>query len=218
MSPTHHPSEELLRAYAMGSGEQALDLAVASHLARCPACQEQVAELEAIGGALLSGLSGIELSEGALTATLARLDEAPPPARARPEAPSWLQGLDLPGPLLDLSAELGPWSTIWPGIRRIELPLTLGDEPVALVGMKAGTEIPEHDHSGLELNLVLAGGFDDVEERSPYLPGDVSLRGPGDLHTVRVHDDGECVVLVVRSGRMIASNLRARLGAWITGM
>ncbi len=218
MSPTHHPTEELLRAYALGSGEQALDLAVAAHGARCPVCQVQVQELEAIGGALLSRLPSGGLPAWALEAALARLDEAPPAERARPEAPSWLRHLDLPGPLLDLCDQLAPWSTIWPGIRRIELPLSLDGERLALVGMDAGTEIPEHDHGGLELNLVLAGGFDDVQERAAYLPGDVSCKEPGQVHTVQVHGDGECVVLVVRSGRLVPRNLKGRLGAWITGM
>ena len=53
MSLSHHPSEALLLDYALGSLAEGWSLAVAAHLSLCPMCRQQVAEMEALGGALM---------------------------------------------------------------------------------------------------------------------------------------------------------------------
>ena len=54
--PVHHPSEARLLDYASGALPEPMALLIATHLALCPACRRTVAELEAVGGALLEAL------------------------------------------------------------------------------------------------------------------------------------------------------------------
>jgi len=85
MSPAHHPSEELLLAYAGGAADEATSLIVAAHLAYCAVCRLQSQRLDALGGSLLQDLSPVPMAGGALDAALARLDGIKPFERpARP--------------------------------------------------------------------------------------------------------------------------------------
>ena len=79
--PRHHPPETLLLEYATGALHEAQALAVATHLAYCPACRRQARLLDELGGALIDTLPPEPLPPDALSALIARLDEAPiPPA------------------------------------------------------------------------------------------------------------------------------------------
>ncbi len=66
MSTTHHPGEELLLAHASGAADEALSLIVGTHLALCPECRGKVARMETLGGALLSDIAPVAVSDGAL--------------------------------------------------------------------------------------------------------------------------------------------------------
>ena len=54
MSAFHHPSDALLLDYATGYLGEGWSLAVATHVSMCSTCQESLAEMEAIGGAMLA--------------------------------------------------------------------------------------------------------------------------------------------------------------------
>ena len=71
--PSHHPGDTLLIDYAGGALCEGASLAVATHMAFCPACRHAVAEMEAIGGALLDDLEPEPLSAGCLEALMALL-------------------------------------------------------------------------------------------------------------------------------------------------
>ena len=85
--PTHHPGDALLLDYASGGLGEGPALVVASHMTLCPNCRASVAELEAVGGALLDGIEPEPLSPGCLDRVLARRDEEEPspPPPAQPE-------------------------------------------------------------------------------------------------------------------------------------
>ena len=72
MTINHHPSEDLLLAYAAGDLGEAWSLLIATHLALCPVCRGAVRDAEAIGGALIDELAPEELSRDALEKTLVR--------------------------------------------------------------------------------------------------------------------------------------------------
>lgn len=214
---SHHVPEELLLAYVAGNSPEAVSLAVAGHLARCAECQLRSRLLEDVGGLLLDEMPGEPLSEGSLDAVLARLDEEPDPDPAPAEVPGFLAGLPLPGPLKPYLAGAKGWKTVLPGIRRVELPLAMGGVPVNLMALRGGITIPEHGHEGLELNLVLTGGFDCTLDDGEYLPGDLCVRDTDDVHTQHIHAGEDCVVLVVRGGKLVPKNLTGRIGQWLTG-
>ncbi|WP_246024169.1 ChrR family anti-sigma-E factor [Azospirillum ramasamyi] len=202
--PSHHPGDTLLIDYAGGALSEGASLAVATHLAFCPACRHEVAEMEAIGGVLLDELEPEPLSDGCLEALMARLDhEQPAPCRPAPKPPaersrypeplrSYLRGrLDRNGRIAE-----GGWRFLQPGMRCIDL-LSGPDGTTRLIRMKGGVGVPQHTHGGIELTVVLEGGFSD--EFGAFLPGDLAIGDPSLVHRP-VSDPEGCLCLATTIG------------------
>lgn len=209
--PRHHLADELLLDYASGSMSRPFAVLAATHLTLCPRCRHEVEMLEVAAGALFAseadqslgkGIVEAPLSEDLLAATLARLDEpedacwadAPPPP-----PPTTGQPL-LPRALADLvGADLGAlrWSGFGSYNQAMVLPETGGGE-LKMLKIAGGAAMPSHTHEGLELTLVLAGGF--ADESDAYLPGDLATADETIEHRP-VADPGEdCLCLVVDEG------------------
>lgn len=201
MTPQHHPGDDLLIAYAAGSQDEPVALVVATHLALCPRCREEVDWLEALGGALLEGEEAEPLGEESLKQALARLDEAaldePAEAIQRPAAPSTVGAPIVPRPLRDYLGEgidQLDW-TAFRGLEKVELLREFAGFRTRLMRIKSGTAMPPHTHDGSELTLVLAGGFSD--ENGHFVRGDVAEADPSVNHQP-VADSGEdCICLAV---------------------
>jgi len=211
----HHLPAALLLDHVAGTLPEAVGVLVATHLALCPACRAEVVLLEDAAGALIEDAGPAGDSAG-LDALLARLDEpeAPPtvpplpPVATDTTLPMPLRGYV--GPFRDL-----PWKTTLPGVAsRVELPLDFAGIPVTLERVRAGRVVPPHGHDGLEITLVLAGGYQD--RGAGYARGDVSALGPETTHGLQIDDDGEdCLLLSVRSGARVPEGLYARIASWI---
>lgn len=198
--PTHHPGDALLLDYAGGGLGEAGGLVVATHLALCPGCRHAVNELEAVGGALLDEMEPDALAPGALDALLARLDEAdePVPPRRAPPSPG---SLVIPEPLRShVGGDLArmPWRPMAPGFQCVDIRLNHG-ERARLLRMKPGAAAPRHTHDGLELAIVLQGGFSD--SLGHFLRGDVAV-GDGSVDHQPVADAEGCICLSVTLGRL----------------
>jgi len=205
--PTHHPDEALLFGYAGGSLNEASALVLATHMTYCPNCREAVADLEVVGGALLDGLDPEPVDDGLLESLLARIDAepapAPPPVPARPAARAARPDTVVPEPLRryvgdDLSRL--EWQTALPGVRLAPVAMTGADDGsrVQLMRMEGGRTIPRHGHDGMELVVVLEGGFSD--EHGSYRTGDVAILHTGSEHAPRAHAEG-CLCLAVNMER-----------------
>lgn len=205
-TPEHHPPDELLFEYATGACTPAVGLFAACHLTLCPVCRTRVAELESLGAALLDEVEAIELSGGARDALLARLDEPEP-------SPTVGDGV-LPKPLFDLvgpAAEL-PWSRVFPGLERIDLPLTQQELPARLYRFAPRLKLPTHSHAGVERTLVLTGGYTDAfghHER-----GDASVLQGGFDHDVLIDPLAPCIALAVNDLPFDASRPLGRILQW----
>jgi putative transcriptional regulator len=210
-SPRHHPPETLLLEYATGALHEAQALAVATHLAYCPACRRQTERLDELGGALLDTLPPESLPSDALSALIARLDEAPAPrapalpARAASKSP--LGALLVPEPLRGYLARMpepSSWIVLANGVSSLRL--ALGRRPVVaeVLKMTAGSSLPVHRHTDQELILTLQGAFS--EEAVPYSTkggfytvGDLGEFEAGSIHTVVAGADG-CICYRVLAG------------------
>jgi putative transcriptional regulator len=194
MSVTFHPSDELLVAYGAGSLEEAAALLVATHLALCPRCRTHVARIEALGGAVIEELPPADLGPDALASVLARLDLPPdPPRSARPAAGP----PGLPTPLRDyLPAELEalPWKRLAAGIEQVILLQARGIR-ARLLRIGAGIMVPEHGHGGMELTMVLQGGF--ADQGQGYARGDVSMADRQVVHSPVADRSETCLCLAV---------------------
>jgi putative transcriptional regulator len=196
-APKHHPGEEWLLEYAAGSSPEPIALLVATHLTFCSRCRNQVQDYEALGGALLGSLEPAPVREDGLARILERLDRpdaAPEPGRPAPEP---ARSLDLPQPLRDYaggSLDALPWRRFGP-VAEARLLDSFPGFKTRMLRVRAGIALPGHTHGGIELTLVLRGGFTDA--LGHYLRGDVSEAGSEVDHRPVADDDEECICLVV---------------------
>lgn len=213
MSIRHHPSDATLVAYGAGSLPEGLSLAVAAHLAFCPACRARVTEVEALGGACLDDLPAEALADGALSHVLARLDDAVPEPPAAPPPAVALGGVPLPAPL---ARYLGPdvddsrWRRLAPGIRDIQvMPRDSHGGNVRLLRIAPGRELPTHGHRGLEFTTVLRGSFTDEVGR--FGPGDIAEADDELSHTPISDTAEDCICLIATQAPLRFQTLAPRL-------
>ena len=198
---------ELYSAYAAGVLDPAFALMVETQAALRPDIASEMQLSEAMSAAMLDDEPEAMMSEGALERTLARIDKLEAKTSFAVEAAkSASTQLDefaaLPQPLLDRASDAmvhNGWKSAAPGISCLSLETT-SDAEVELIRIEPNRAVPRHSHGGKEYTLVVAGGFTD--ETGSYGPGDLSVKGPEDIHQP-VADDGEvCYALAVRHGKL----------------
>ena len=87
------------------------------------------------------------------------------------------------------------WTKLAPGVSRLNLGMESSTE-VELYRIEPGRTLPRHSHRGNELTLVVAGGFEDGTGH--FRAGDLSVKGPQDVHQPTADSDSICFALAVR--------------------
>ena len=206
--PSHHPGEDLLLEYASGIQREPVALLIATHLALCAQCRDQTRRLEALGGALLEQLAPEAVAKDSFARLLARLDEP----EAAPEARSAPGPADRPGLPQPLRGYIGgslnrlKWRRLGP-IAEASLLTDCAGFTTRLVRLRAGAGALSHTHEGIELTLVLEGGFKDASGH--YLRGDVELADSAVDHRPVADADVDCLCLAVADAPL---RLTGRLG------
>ncbi len=200
MMPHHHAGDDLLIAYATGTLDEPVALVVATHLALCPLCRNEVVRLEELGGVLFDEQPDEALNESSFDALMARLD-APPTETATPSscgaAAADSGDPRVPRPLRDYLGchfEQLDWKSFG-GLEEASLLPEAKGFRTRLMRIKSGTAMPAHTHKGSELTLVLAGGFSDDEGH--YLRGDLAEAGPSVDHQPIADPGEDCICLAV---------------------
>ena len=207
--PRHHPAAERLLDYASGGLPEPMALLVATHLALCPRCRRETAELEALAGALLETLPPEPVAADSLERVLARIEQ---PAPAEPAAEQLAPGdPSLPRPLRDYAGgtlEALPWRRLGP-IAEVQLLRDFPGFTTRLLRIRGGLGVPVHTHRGSELTLVLSGAFSD--EGGHYARGDVEEADAEVTHRP-VADPGEdCLCLAVTDAPLKLTSRFGRL-------
>jgi len=204
---THHPGEDLLVSYGAGGIGESWSLAVATHLALCPACRRTVADLEDIGGVLLDDSSPEIMSAGALDRAFAALD-APAAAKTTPSAAT---SATLPQPLRDYvggDVDTVPWRSIGGDVRQHII--TTSDKAWSrLLLIPPGRPVPEHGHRGREVTLVLSGSFTD--QHGAYSRGDMGDVAEDTVHSPAAGPGENCVCLAITDAPIKFTALLPRL-------
>lgn len=196
--PFHHPDGAVLIDHASGALPESVAVVVATHLALCPICRGRARVLDAIGGALLEAVEPDAVTPGCRDAVLARLDDGPLAAAGRPSAPDG--DARMPHPLRRLIGDPGrlEWQRVTRGAEVAELMVSRGrragvaDVRTLLVRLDGNLSYPGHVHRGLEMNLVLEGGYEDASGR--YARGDLAVNAAGTEHAPRAAAEG-CLCL-----------------------
>lgn len=195
--------------YASGSLREPVALLVATHLAFCPLCRDEVARLESLGGALLADLDPEPVAPDALARALERLDEPGAPPAPGPAAD---RDPRLPRPLRDYT-DGGLDRLTWTRRGNFSEARLLADFPgftTRLLRIRGGLALPRHSHEGGELALVLAGGFTDAGGH--YLRGDVALADAKVDHRPIADPGEDCLCLVVTDAPL---RLTGRVGRYL---
>ncbi|MEZ5922901.1 MAG: ChrR family anti-sigma-E factor [Hyphomicrobiaceae bacterium] len=188
----HHPDGATLVSYAAATLAEPLAAVVACHIAMCPSCRSEIADLERVGAALLFSLDG-QPTENALE-PLQRADRQYPQA-----TPSSARSSDrLPSPLVavyGLKMDSIAWRRLGPGVWHHRLALRQrGAGDLRLLRIAAGRRMPNHGHGGAELTLMLEGSYSD--STGNYRRGDVQDLDEHVEHQPVVSADAECICLI----------------------
>lgn len=212
--PLHHPNDNLLVEYAAGTLPLAQAVAIKSHLHFCTECQQKVKEMERVGGALLENLNAHSLSEDSFEQLMSAIDnheqapnivevQTPKPDRQQPDA-------DLPEIIHKLMTQTPlKWKKVTRTLQTA--PLTVGQKhyEVALQRIKAGDTVPEHDHRGMEITVVLEGSFSD--KQGIYQRGDFLVKNPGEVHQPISARNQDCLCLAVQEAPVKLTGLLGKL-------
>ncbi len=189
----HHPSIDFLTDYAAGTLSVAQSACVSAHLSYCEKCCRVSEQLQNIGGVMLERLQPVAVSESVLDSVLARLDEPAPLSFAKTPVNEAMPGLlarIINGDFTQLV-----WKRVTKSLSVSYLSTGDTDYEFALYRIAAGGRIPEHDHGGSEMTLVLQGGFSD--SAGSYGPGDFVFRHESETHAPIADADQDCICLAV---------------------
>ena len=218
MKVRHHISEEMLLDYAAGTLSEGWSIAIASHLALCPACRNHLSAMEGAAGALLDKMSISDELGDSWDQFRTRLKESATDAKAaapgdslpstRPAAPRAV----LPEPLrsyVGSDVDGLKWRALGRGAYQIRIPTSDPSTQVRLLKIPAGKPVPEHTHRGRELTLVLSGSFRDGDEL--FQRGDMEEADDDLLHTPVATEEEDCICLAVTEAPL-------RFTSWIVRM
>jgi len=209
MSIEHHPTDELLAAFAAGQLDLGQHVAIATHLRSCVPCRAFCHSMEQVGGALLADQAPAAMSERALAEVEARLN-APGPTRPAVAAAS-VEPTELAGlPSFVRRYRFGAWTWIAPSVhlRPIALP-DPSETRVFLLRARPGTKLLQHSHTGVEMTCVLSGAF--TQNGSRYGSGDFGLGDESIDHEPVVAAGEECICLIALQGQLRLKGLLGRI-------
>lgn len=206
----YHPDSRFLTDFAAANLPLSEAMCVSVHLEYCGKCRAHVKQLSEVGAVLLESAGRESLAAESFDQVMARIDTAEPeltsPAESHlakgladvPKAQgSRLASLVSPRALkglLSAGFEQLNWVQLGAQLRIAPLVVDAGSRETAIYDIKAGGKLPEHEHRGEEITVLLKGSFSDTE--GSYSLGDFIVRNRGEVHQPTVTQDMGCVCLV----------------------
>ncbi len=222
MTIAHHPSEELLLDYASGALSEPWSVAVATHLALCPACRKTFQQMEAVGGAFLDQAPDVaEFSddfEGLFTG-IEQADLADHSANISFTDQQKTDEIIFPEPLREyVGGDVGAvrWQRLGLGAFQSILPTNESSARIRLLRIPASRPVPEHSHRGLELTLVLSGAFSD--STGYYGRGDFQEADQTLEHKPVAAPGEDCVCLAVTDAPLRFRSIAAKIAQPFLGI
>lgn len=225
---THHPCAASLMSCSAGSMPEAFAAVMASHLAMCPDCRDNLMVLDDVGIALFNGMRPEPLSSELVGTTITDkpTTQKTVKATAKTKAPQRKPGGahqnegDVPAPLrphVGKDLNQAPWRWLGPGLWQCRIPLaTRTRASLRLLKVAPGRHLPAHGHLGQEMTLVLRGAYSDGAVT--YHEGDVASFDHDVEHQPIADDTLGCICLVAITGRLSFKSRLARLIQPFTGM
>lgn len=208
--------DEWVVAYASGNLSEAQATIVATHAAYHPALRARIADAEALGGVLLEESDKVSVSDKMLDDIFAHIDSVakddPDTIASSPEIEPVPGTTTWPKPLQQYVGEKSKklkWRYMGPGMRRMKLWTGENGECLWLFKAKGGIQMPEHDHTGQEMTLVLEGSYHVGD--SQFKPGDIEIAADDiEDHRVMIDEGQDCICLVVTESPVKLKSLIGR--------
>jgi putative transcriptional regulator len=218
MTVKHHLTDDLLMAYSAGDLPEAVNLIVATHISLCDECRAALDSYDAVGGAVLDTCDSVALSSDSLNSVLSMILAQDNKVTDRDQEPAPVKDSVLPAPLAEYVAgglENVKWRSVGMGVKQAVLD-TSSEASARLLYIPAGTAIPDHGHTGMELTLVLQGAFQD--EDGYFGRGDIEIASE-DVHHTPVADISEdCICLAVTDAPLKFKGLVPRMAQPFLGI
>jgi putative transcriptional regulator len=197
-----HPDSKFLTDFAAGSLPLSEAVCVAAHLEFCAKCRSHVQQLSDVAAQMMARLDPIPAEDDGFDSLMLRIEageSSPPPSPAVAPArisaassatsmPRVVQKL-AQGSLQDMS-----WVQLGKSLRIAPVNVGSRDRQTAIYDIKAGGRMPEHEHRGEEITVLLKGSFSDAEGK--YVRGDFVVRHAGERHQPTATLDTDCICLV----------------------
>jgi putative transcriptional regulator len=221
MTITHHADDATLMSYSAGTLGEALSAVVASHLAMCPVCRNELAQMDTLGGLMLSALPSAAMTtlppRPHLLAGPAINDGGQPASGQRkPATPA--TGVPLPlARLVGNDINAITWKRLSLGVWHHRLPLSAGAKgDLRLIKIAPGQIMPEHGHGSTELTLVLDGSYTDAVGR--FATGDLAdLDEETEHQPIADHQTG-CICLIASEEKARFKSILARIVQPLIGL
>jgi putative transcriptional regulator len=101
------------------------------------------------------------------------------------------------------------WVKLGNSLRIAPVDIGCKSRQTAIYDIKAGRPMPEHEHRGEEITVLLKGSFSDAEGK--YVKGDFVVRYAGERHQPTATLDTDCICLVSLEQPVKARSLWYRL-------
>lgn len=196
-----HPDSKFLTDFAAGSLPLSEAVCVAAHLEFCAKCRSHVQQLSDVAAQMMVRLEPVAVAadDDGFDSLMQRIEtgeSAPQPARVvEPSRVSAASGMPrvvqklARGSLQDMS-----WVQLGRSLRIAPVKTGCKDRQTAIYDIKAGGRMPEHEHRGEEITVLLKGSFSDAEGK--YVRGDFVVRHAGERHQPTATLDTDCICLV----------------------
>jgi len=207
---SYHPDSRFLTDFATANLPLAEAVCVSAHLEFCGKCRAHVQQLTDIGGHMLSRLEPEAVSADSFETLMARVGTAEAPASAPVNEPVTLEPLSTADePARPLAAAFLPravrrlsagsldklrWVQLGKALRVAPLQTSDASRETAIYDIRAGGRMPEHEHRGEEITVLLQGSFSDAD--GSYTRGDFVVRHAGEAHQPTATQDMDCICLV----------------------
>ncbi len=196
-------TSDIYSLYAAGALDPAFSLMLETQAALRADTARALANAEILAGCFLETEAPLAPKDTALDTVFAMIDAAEARDVQLAKAAGRAHGaidevLSLPDPLRDRvldTFENKGWDSLTKGVQRVTLDIA-SDAEVELYRIEPGQKLPKHSHKASEFTLVVAGGYTD--ETGQFGPGDLSYKGPEDIHQPMADMDGVCFALAVR--------------------
>lgn len=204
---SYHPDSRFLTDFASANLPMAQAMCVSAHLEFCGKCRAHIQQLKEIGGHLLAQIEPAEVESHSFEDLMARIatgEQAQPVpedlafSEVSPEVPPKCSSvMFLPKAVRRLSngslQNLG-WAQFGKELRIAPLPIAGEVCETSIYDIRAGGKMPEHEHRGEEITVLLKGSFSDAE--GTYSRGDFVVRNAGETHQPTATQDTDCICLV----------------------